>query len=180
MLTVREERDAAALPRVRDILVAAFSLHDGRIDPPSGAHRETVETLRRKLDVETLFVAELDGALSGCVWCRMDRGGEAYVGRLAVDPTAQGNAIGAALFDRALAWAREQQAHRVHLGVRVELTENIAFFSRRGFRIESVEAHPGYDRPTNYHMVLELSGPHSAGGATRTSTDSDAYASDGP
>jgi ribosomal protein S18 acetylase RimI-like enzyme len=55
-----------------------------------------------------------------------------------------------------IASARSHGAATMSLGVRVELHENIAFFERYGFRITRAEAHPGYDRPTNYHMELDL------------------------
>jgi ribosomal protein S18 acetylase RimI-like enzyme len=151
--------ERAALPRVCEILHAAFAAHDGRIDPPSGAHRETPETIAAKLDHETLLVAQSAGdGIVGCIFCTMESPGAAYIGRLAVDPGHQGRGIARALLLASIAWAREQGASSVALGVRVELTENIAFFERHGFAITRADAHLGYDRPTNYHMELDLSG----------------------
>src|SRR5690606_21309803 len=90
MATVAATTDPALLPAVCDILHLAFSLHDGRIDPPSAAHRETPETLARKLERETLLVAGDDaGAVLGCIFCRLETASEAYIGRLAVDPSHQ-------------------------------------------------------------------------------------------
>ena len=158
-ITVLPCSDHAALPRVCDILHSAFAAHDGRIDPPSGAHRETPETLATKLERETLLVArDTDGGIVGCIFCTIESPDVAYIGRLAVEPGHQGRGIARALLLASIAWAREQGAARVGLGVRVELTENIAFFERHGFLITGAEAHPGYVRPTNYHMELGLAG----------------------
>jgi ribosomal protein S18 acetylase RimI-like enzyme len=56
----------------------------------------------------------------------------------------------------AIDWAHGRGAARVTLEVRIELTENIAFFERHGFVITEAVSHPGYDRPTYYRMELRL------------------------
>ena len=154
-ITIREACETSVLPRVLTIVRAAFALHDGRIDPPSGAQHETVESLATRLPEERLLVAERAGEVMGCIWCRPDDR-DVYIGRLAVDPAAHGQGVGKALLDASIDWARARGASRMSLGVRVELSENIAFFERHGFRITRADAHAGYDRPTNYHMELAL------------------------
>jgi ribosomal protein S18 acetylase RimI-like enzyme len=143
------------LPRVLEILKTAFAAQEGRIDPPSGVTRETLETLSAKLDRETLLVAELGGRTVGCIWCD-SRPGEMYIGRLAVEPASQGRGVARSLLLAAIRLARESGVRRVTLGVRIELEENIAFFRRHGFQITGTESHPGFDRPTSYDMALEL------------------------
>jgi ribosomal protein S18 acetylase RimI-like enzyme len=160
MTTIEPCNDPGVLARLCQILDLAFAAHDGRIDPPSGAHRETPASLAAKLESETLLVAREGDEIAGCIFCTMQSADEAYIGRLAVDPARQGSGIARELLLAAIAWAREQGADRVGLGVRVELAENIAFFRRHGFEITRAESHPGYERPTNYHMELVLaSGP---------------------
>ena len=143
------------LPRVLEILRTAFALHDGRIDPPSGAHRETVETLAEKLTTEALLVASNGAQVIGCIWCKSE-GSDVYIGRLAVDPARQGEGVGQRLVDAATTWARQRRAKTMSLGVRVELTENIRLFERNGFRVTAEDRHPGYDRATSYHMERDL------------------------
>ena len=155
-VTIRESSDVNLLPRVREILSAAFAQHDGRIDPPSGAHNETVASLAAKLETEHLLVAESERGIEGCIWCRRD-GDDVYIGRLAVDPALQGQGIARELLEASIAWATDRGAKTMSLGVRVELTENVAFFKRHGFRITRADSHPGYSRPTNYHMERSLS-----------------------
>ncbi len=152
---IRDTSDPAVLPQVLAILQAAFALHDGRIDPPSGAHRETVTSLTGKLRYETLLVACDGDAVIGSIWCKPD-GSDVYIGRLAVDPARRGQGIGQQLIDAATAWARERGAKTMSLGVRVELAENIRLFERSGFRITAEDRHPGYDRPTSYYMERDL------------------------
>lgn len=159
MTLIRESRNHADLPRVLAVLRLAFTAHAGRIDPPSGVERETVASLQAKLEPETLLVAHVDGAIVGCIWCRAQPDGSLYVGRLAVDPAFAGRGIGSALLDAAIGRARDLGAHAVDLDVRVELAENIAMFERRGFIVVSADSHPGFDRPTSFHMRLALRGP---------------------
>jgi ribosomal protein S18 acetylase RimI-like enzyme len=140
---------------VLEILKAAFAAQEGRIDPPSGVTRETLESLSTKLERETLLIAQLGGQMAGCIWCDT-RPSETYIGRLAVDPAFQGRGVARGLLLAAIDLARESGARRVTLGVRIELEENIAFFQRHGFQITGTESHPGFDRPTGYHMSLEL------------------------
>ena len=154
-LAIRESSDPAVLPRVLEILHAAFTLHDSRIDPPSGVHRETVDALAARFSTETLLLAERDGAILGCIWCE-PQGDRVYVGRLAVDPTVHRRGVGRALLLASIEWAQAREARAVTLSVRRELSENIAFFERHGFHITREQAHPGYDRPTFYDMDRAL------------------------
>jgi ribosomal protein S18 acetylase RimI-like enzyme len=154
---IRETSDLEVLERVLQIIHAAFALHDGRIDPPSGAQRESLESLAARFPSETLLVADADGIIVGCIWCRQD-GDDVYIGRLAVDPEQQGRGIARRLLAASIEWARSHGAKSMSLGVRVELVENIAFFERHGFQIVRAESHAGFDRPTNYHMEKTLTG----------------------
>ncbi len=157
MITIAPISDPTVLPAVCEILHLAFQAHDGRIDPPSAAHRETPETLAAKLDVETLLVArdETD-AVVGCIFFRQESEDEGYIGRLAVHPDQQGKGIARDLLLASIKHARALGVHRLGLGVRIELTENIAFFQRYGFAITREDRHDGFDRTTNYHMELAL------------------------
>lgn len=157
MITVEPTSDSSILPAVRDIIQLAFAAQDGRIDPPSSVHRETVETLAAKLEAETLLVAR-DGDTTpvGCIFFRRDSDDEGYIGRLAVHPAHQRRGVARALLLASIELARGAGVHRLGLDVRVELTENHAFFQRHGFEVTREERHPGYDRTTFLHMELAL------------------------
>ena len=52
------------------LIVSSFAYMDGVIDPPSSAHRLTLENLAEKARAEIAFVA-LDGdEIVGCLFCR--------------------------------------------------------------------------------------------------------------
>lgn len=159
MISIAASRDAADLEEVLELLRLAFGAHEGRIDPPSAVYRETLETLAAKLETETLLVArDEEGTAVGCIFFRRESDEEGYIGRLAVLPELQGRGIARELLQASIDLARESGLRRLGLGVRIELTENIAFFERHGFAIVREERHPGYDRTTNYHMELSLDG----------------------
>lgn len=141
---------------------AAFGGQRG-LDPPSGAGRETLESVRTEL-------AERGGALARTV----EREGEAgevvgclrflvrpdalYVYRVAVPPHLQGRGIGRAL----MGWT-EREAGRlglatVEVGVRIALPDNVAFYRALGYEVVAEHAHPGYDHPTSYEMRKRVGG----------------------
>ena len=129
-----------------ELVHAAFAEYAGRLAPPSGAHVETVETLREKLEHGAL-VAEADGEVVGCLFYR-DREDGLYVGRLAVAPSWRGRGIGRQLMDAASEVARTRGLDAVVVGVRLQLPENIGFFASLGFRPFDVGRHDGFRYPT--------------------------------
>lgn len=64
---VREARsDETGL--LHDFLVRAFSEYEGRLDPPSGVHPETVASLGDKLKEGGALICEADGVVAGCLF----------------------------------------------------------------------------------------------------------------
>lgn len=145
----------AAWPALLDLILEAFAKMEGRIDPPSSAHRLTPETLKEKAQAETAFVAMEDGRLLGCVFCKAEPE-TLYIGKLATSPSAQGKGVGRALMAAAEDHARALKLPALRLDVRIELTENHALFSRWGFVKTAEKAHEGYDRPTQIEMRKAL------------------------
>ena len=129
-----------------DVVHAAFAEYQGRLVPPSGAHRETVETLREKLE-EGALVAESAGELVACLFYR-ERGDGLYVGRLAVLPDWRAHGIAGRLLESAYELAQARALHAVVVGVRLQLPENIGFFAAQGFRPFDVGTHDGFAHPT--------------------------------
>jgi GNAT superfamily N-acetyltransferase len=138
-----------------DLILRAFAYMDGVIDPPSSAHRLTLDSLEEKCAAETVFLAVAGGRLAGCVFLA-NRGMDAYVGKLAVEPALQGQGIGKRLLEAAEAEAKRVGSLVVELQTRVELTDNHAAFARMGFHETVRTAHEGYDRPTTVTMRKEL------------------------
>ncbi|MER8481036.1 GNAT family N-acetyltransferase [Mesorhizobium sp. M1322] len=138
------------------LIMSAFASMDGVIDPPSSAHRLTVEYLRDKARQETGFAALKDGRIVGCVFV-LERTDDFYVGKLAVDPGLQRQGVGRQMMQAVEDLARNRGKPAIELQTRVELTGNHAAFARLGFRETERTAHNGYDNPTSITMRKVLS-----------------------
>ncbi|WJI38119.1 MULTISPECIES: GNAT family N-acetyltransferase [Mesorhizobium] len=138
------------------LIMRAFAFMDGVIDPPSSAHRLTVDSLRDKARLETGFVA-LDGdRIVGCVFA-IERTDDFYVGKLAVEPDCQGQGIGRQLMRAVEILALDRGKTALELQTRIELTANHAVFARLGFHETERTAHEGYSRPTSITMRKGIS-----------------------
>ncbi|WKL19821.1 GNAT family N-acetyltransferase [Agrobacterium tumefaciens] len=138
------------------LIMSSFAYMDGVIDPPSSAHRLTLENLAEKARVEIAFVA-LDGdEIVGCLFCRPEPPVCLYVGKLCVSLKAQGKGIGSMLLEQAEALARELALPALRLETRIELIANHAKFAAWGFVKTAENAHPGYDRTTSIEMTKFL------------------------
>ncbi|MCA1968293.1 MAG: GNAT family N-acetyltransferase [Rhizobium sp.] len=137
------------------VILAAFAFMDGRIDPPSSAHRLTPASLRQKAAQEIAFAAVEKGQLVGCIFLKPEEA-TLYIGKLAVHPAAQGKGIGRLLLARAEATARELGLACLRLETRVELTENHRMFAAWGFGRTAEKRHAGYDRTTSIEMRKPL------------------------
>jgi len=124
---------------------AAFRAH-ASLDPPAGAGRETLESVRADL-AGGGALAHLDGSPAGCLRFAV-AGDHMHVRRVAVPPGLQGRGIGSAL----MAWAEAEAAGRglgeVTVGVRLALSGNLRFYGCLGYEEVSRESHPGHDHPT--------------------------------
>lgn len=138
-----------------DVILAAFAFMDGRIDPPSSAHRLTPASLRQKAAQEIAFAAVEKGQLVGCIFLKPEEA-TLYIGKLAVHTAAQGKGIGRLLLARAEATARELGLACLRLETRVELTENHRMFAAWGFGRTAENRHAGHDRTTSIEMRKPL------------------------
>jgi GNAT superfamily N-acetyltransferase len=131
---------------VHELTRRAFAPYSG-LDPPSGAGRESLESVGAELAVHGGALASTGGGPAGCLRLR-ERDGHLHVRRVAVAPDRQGQGIGRAL----MRWAEAEAARRgtdgVSVGVRLALPGNLEFYRRLGYREVGRHAHPGYDRPT--------------------------------
>jgi predicted N-acetyltransferase YhbS len=152
-----ELRDAtpADLPTLLALVHQAFEEYRGQLDPPSGAHAETLQTLRDALDTGFALLAGVDGQPVGCVFYHR-ASDHVYLGRLSVLGSHRGAGLGGALTDEVERRARAMGAPHVELGVRIALPALRAYYERRGYRVVRHEAHPGYAAPTFVVMQKEL------------------------
>src|SRR5258705_12678210 len=152
-----ELRDAtpADLPTLLALVHQAFEEYPGRLDPPSGAHAETLEPLGDALDTGFALLAGVDGPPAGCVFYHR-ASDHVYLGRLSVLASHRGAGLGGALTGEVERRARALGAPRVEIGVGIALPALRAYYERRGYRVGRHEAHPGYATPTAVGMQNEV------------------------
>jgi GNAT superfamily N-acetyltransferase len=151
---VREaRRDEAKL--LRDVLVRAFHEYEGRLDPPSGVHSETVASLANKLTEGGALICEAGGIVAGCIFY-VPKEGYLYVGRLAVLPEFRRGGIGELLLRAAERRAGELGLFRVRLGVRLALEKLRAYYEARGYAPIALGCHAGYTEATYVEMEKAL------------------------
>jgi ribosomal protein S18 acetylase RimI-like enzyme len=147
------ERDDLA--EIVALVHRAFGEYRGVLKPESGALSETVESLAMRLEENRLFLAEEAGKLYGAVFASR-KGDAVYLDRLSVDPEVRGRGIAKRLIEAVESHARGIGVVRVTLGVRLALTQNIAFFQGQGFVETGRQAHAGFDAPTSMDMEKRL------------------------
>lgn len=139
--------------KVASLLHRAFAEYDGKLLPRPRALEETGETILQQLNVGGGGVAiSRSRVMCGSVLYQPDPRG-LYLGRLAVHPEWRGLGIATALIAFVEETARGQRLPAVTLNVRINLLENIEFFSGLGFRAVGRKPHEGGDRPT--FLIME-------------------------
>ena len=145
--------DAAAIAAT---IAASFEQYRGRLEPESGAFRETAESIAAELARESgAIVAERNGRMVACVMVKLEED-DLYFGRLSVVPEARGEGISRRLVEAVEDEARRRELAGVRLGVRIVLVENQKLFSSMGYVETSREAHEGFDHPTSINMRKAL------------------------
>ena len=113
--TALREAIAADLPTLLALVHGAFEEYRGRLDPPSGAHAETIETLGRALRTGAALLVSVDGQPAGCVFYHREPD-HVYLGRLSVLAAYRGHGLGGALTDGVERRALAMGVPRVELG----------------------------------------------------------------
>ncbi len=153
LLRAATATDAASIAAT---IAASFEQYRGKLEPESGAFRETAEGIAAELARESgAIVAERNGRMIGCVMVKLIED-DLYFGRLSVVPEARGEGIARRLVEAVEDEARRRELAGVRLGVRIVLTENQQLFSSMGYVEFSREAHEGFDHPTSINMRKAL------------------------
>ncbi len=140
---------------VLTLVLKAFAYMEGRIDPPSSANRLTQEDMAAQAASGVLLLAEDDSGLVGCVFLNQ-RTDAMHLGKLALDPSRQGEGIGRRLFKASVAAAKAQNFAESELQARIEFTEIQTAVAALGFRETGRTVRDGYDRPTSVTMRCRL------------------------
>jgi len=137
----------ADLPRMVDVIRAAFAEYEDRLDPPSSNRRRTVESTRQELASGSALVATVEQDLVGCV-LYFPKTDHMYLARLAVLPAYRGRGIARGLLAAVEACARDAGLASVQLSVRLQLADLRATYERLGYRFLRYGTHAGYAAPT--------------------------------
>lgn len=144
--------DAALL---HQLLLRAFSEYDGRLDPPSGANNETVESIALRLGEGGALICRRNDLAVGCLFHAV-KSDHLYVGRLSVPPEHRRRGIGDLLLRTAEQHAVTLGLPTVRIGVRLVLETLHAYYAARGYRSIGLRSHPGYTQPTFVEMEKRL------------------------
>ena len=147
----KPEDDAAIAALVR----LAFSTQSRPTEPPSGALRETAETISAHLGRGGGAIVEDHGTLVGAVLWHEEDGG-LYVGRLSVHPEHRRRGIATLLMDEAEREARRLGLPHMRLGVRLALDDNRRLFASCGFVETTLHRHEGFSEATWVMMECRL------------------------
>ena len=107
---------------------------------------------------EAGWIAELDGARAGSIFCIAgEERGAAELRALIVDPAARRRGIGSLLIGRCIEFARAAGYERIELGTTGDLAGARRLYEAAGFRIVHEEREPLFGTTvTSQRMTLEL------------------------
>ena len=137
------------------VIRAAFAAQPRFTKPPSSALRETAETVAAKITAGGGIGAFAGGALVGAILWEI-KAGALHVGRVSVVPAWRGRSLAGALIGACESEANRRGLARMTLRVRLELPENERLFERFGFERCELDAHEGFDQPTQAVMEKRL------------------------
>jgi GNAT superfamily N-acetyltransferase len=142
---------AADLPRVREIISAAYAMYLGRMDkPPAPMLRDYAPAV----EDGTLWVAGTP--VMGLI-CLAVCDDSLLIENVAVHPGAQGAGLGRGLMEFAESQAERLGLSRLTLYTNEVMTENQAIYAHLGYRETRRHAEAGYQR---VFMEKPLPGPH--------------------
>jgi GNAT superfamily N-acetyltransferase len=133
------------------VIRTAFAAQPRFTTPPSSALSETAETVAAKLGVGGGIGALDGGALVGAILWEI-KADALHVGRVSVAPAWRGRGLAGALIKACESEAGRRGLARMTLRVRLELPENERLFERLGFERRALDAHDGFDKPTQAVM----------------------------
>ncbi|MGH2447402.1 MAG: GNAT family N-acetyltransferase [Chloroflexota bacterium] len=119
---------------MRRIMLAAYEEYRESLEPPSGAHDETVEDVAHALLAGGGLIARLNGEAAGSA--RYRPGDNCLlVERVAVLPEFRGRGIARSMMAEMETVARELGLRAVEVYARGSLPDNVAIYRRLGYRV---------------------------------------------
>ena len=137
-----ERAKAEDVPVLRQMVDAAYSKYIERLGKPPAPMNADYGKL---LKTQNVYVLRIGGRVVGSIL--LSRDGDAIkVNNLVVDPSAQGRGYGRVLMDYAEDMARAQGLAAVTLFTNEKMHENIALYTKIGFRETGRKAEDGFNR----------------------------------
>jgi ribosomal protein S18 acetylase RimI-like enzyme len=134
------------------IVAAAYSVYVARIGKPPGP---MLDDYAKLIDAGAVSVFEADGAIAALI-VLLPKPDHLLLDNVAVRPDRQGQGLGRRLVDFAESEAQRLGFSELRLYTHAMMTENIALYTRLGFRETGRGREAGYDR---VFMAKPLSGP---------------------
>jgi DNA-binding MarR family transcriptional regulator/GNAT superfamily N-acetyltransferase len=100
----------------------------------------------RDAEAEAAWIAEVDGAPAGCVFCVREDAGTARLRLLLVEPWARGLGIGARLVEEVLRFARQAGYTRITLWTNDVLASARRVYQRAGFTLDDESQHRSFGK----------------------------------
>jgi GNAT superfamily N-acetyltransferase len=142
----------ADAPGVLAVIHAAFRAQPVPTNPPSGALRETVESIAAGIAAGGGAGIEAGGHWVAVVLWAEEGADALHLGRLAVLPAWRRRGLARALVAATEEEARRRGRARLTLGVRLALEGNRRLFAACGFAQVGTTCHPGFAQPTSALM----------------------------
>ncbi len=100
----------------------------------------------RDPEAEAAWIAEVDGAPAGCVFCVRENGTTARLRLLLVEPWARGLGIGARLVEEVLRFARQAGYTQITLWTNDVLADARRIYQRAGFALDDESRHHSFGK----------------------------------
>jgi GNAT superfamily N-acetyltransferase len=127
---------------VHAVMYKAFEEYRGVLIPPSGALRESVEDIVKKISSGGgAVLAKIEDVAVGSAQFTLHED-HIRVGRVSVLPFYRGQGIGRQIMKYIEEYARQQGVNELKLGVRQSLPGNISFYQKLQYEIIAKQAHP--------------------------------------
>jgi ribosomal protein S18 acetylase RimI-like enzyme len=126
---------------VLSIMRQAFSEYVGKLDPPSGTHRETVGDVQEAMRRGGAVIAWQRDIPVGSARFEL-QSHDLYVSRVAVLPQYRRQGVASAIIGWLEEYASNNGLRQVRVAVRMSLPLNVEFFRALGYSLTKVSPHP--------------------------------------